>query len=156
MAKRDVFDFIKANHLATLATVDERGNPHAATIEFMVHEDLSLYFTTRIEARKFKNLTDKPTVAMTITDESAMVTVQLTGKAERIENFKQEQKLIMELWTLRFNAATWPIPSVQMYQQGATNNIAVIKVKPFEMSYSIFKHQPSGRYKPFFHKIILK
>ena len=140
--------------MATLATTDDQGQPHASAVHFVVHKDLTLYFTTRVEARKFKNLVAKPTVAMAITDEAGMVTVQLTGKAERVESLKTEQMLLMELWSLRFNEAIWPIPAVQMFEQGATNRIAVIKIVPLEMTYATFKTQTSGKYQPFFLKVI--
>ena len=154
ISRKQVFDFLSATNLATLATVDAQGKPHAAAVQFVVHKDFCLYFTSRVEARKFQNLISLTTVSMAITDGETMTTVQLTGEAERIEDFKAEQELLFEIWSLRFNEATWPSPSAQIFEHGFTNEVAVIKVRPTELTYATFKPQKDRKYQPFFHKII--
>jgi uncharacterized pyridoxamine 5'-phosphate oxidase family protein len=154
VSKQKVLNFMSANGLATLATINRKGTPHAATVQIIVHDDFSVYFSTRVEARKFLNILTEPTVAMAITDSNALITVQLTGKVERVVDLQVEQALLEELWKLRFSESAIPGPAAQMFERGITNEVAVIKVTPTELSYATFAAYPSGKYHPFFHKII--
>lgn len=120
-----------------------------------IHEDLSLYFMTRVEARKFANLQHQPTIAIAFTNERHLQSVQLTGKAERVEDFKLERELWYELILLRRPQRTQrPSPALQMFERGSTNELAIIKVVPTELTFANFEEQPDGRYKSFFEKIL--
>ena len=85
--------FLNTHKAATLATVNAKKKPDAASVFYIVDEDLTIYFMTRIESRKFHNLEKQTIVSMVTTDEETMETIQLTGVAERIENLEEENKV---------------------------------------------------------------
>ena len=146
--------FIIKHRAGALATTSLKGVPHVATIYCIVDEDLNLYFSTRVEGRKFHNLLENPTVALAFSDEVNMGTVQLTGKAERVESLELEQDILYKLITYRYGEPNWPSPPFKLFERGATNELAIIKVTPFEMTYASFETTTTGRYKPFFEKVI--
>jgi|GEM_PF-1647070 len=154
LARDKAYKFLSGNRVAALATSDKQGTPHAAPVHFVAHKNLDIYFTSRVESRKFRNLVFNPVIAMAITDEGTMATLQLTGQAIRVEELDVEQGLLFELWSLRFNDKIWPIPTVRLLESGATNDLAVIKVTASEMTYANFKITPEGKYQNFFQKII--
>ena len=147
-------DFIERNRMGSLATSDKQGNPHVATIYCIVNKDLTLYFSTRVESRKYHNLTNRPTVAMTFNNEKDMTTLQLTGVAGRIETLSIEQEILRELILIRYGEPNWPVPPVKLFEHGVTNELAIIKVVPHEMTFANFETTDKGRYKTFFQKII--
>ncbi len=149
-----VYDFIRLNRAGALATIDEAGHPHVAIVYVIVHEDLSLYFSTRVEGRKFQNLLDRPVVSLTFFNEDDMESVQLTATAERVESLQLEQEILHKLIVYRYGEPNWPVPPVKMFEQGATNELAIIKITPFELTHASFATNESGRYKPFFQKIL--
>lgn len=153
--RKEAYDFIMANRAASLATVSEGNLPHVAIVYCITKEDLSLYFMTRVEARKFANIVYQPIVAMSITDEKHLQTIQLTGTAERVDNLSQELAIWHELMLFRLpNKDQKPVPSIQLFESGSTNELAIIKVTPAEMTFADFDIQPDGRYKSFFRKVI--
>lgn len=152
--KRLAYEFIKDNRVASLATTDGDNIPHVTILYCLVRPDLSIYFMTRVEARKFQNLMDYPIVGMAFHNEKDLTTVQLTGKAERINDFSQENKILYELLRLRGEEQDWTVPPIELFKRGATNELAIIKVVPTEMTHAAFKPLPNGRYKPIFTKII--
>ena len=148
------YQFILRNRAAAFATVDGTGTPHVATVYCTVHEDLTLYFSTRVEARKFHNLTCNPTAAMTFYNEQQMTTIQMTGRAERVENLEVEAEILRDLLIFRLEDPSLPLPPVRLFEAGATNELAIIKVSPLEMTIADFKVTKTGRYHPFFHKVL--
>lgn len=149
------YEFIQDNRTAALATVSSDGIPHVATIYCVVYEDLSLYFMTRVEGRKFANLTHHPKVAMVFSNEGELGTLQLTGKAEQIANMKKEQAVWQDLMRLRTPlSGRSPVPAIQLFERGATNELAIVKVIPYEMTFATFEQTTNDRYKPVFQKII--
>ena len=146
---------MQANRAAALATVSKDGIPHVAIVYCATYEDLSAYFMTRVESRKFTNLRHQPKVALAFTDEPRLQTVQLTGVSERVEDFKQEHAIWHELIRLRIpSISRKPVPAIQIFEAGGTNELAIIKVTPTELTFASFDIQPDGRYKTFFEKIL--
>ena len=139
---------------ATLATANKKGIPHAATIFFVPRKNLTLYFTTKTSGRKFQNLIGRPRVAMVVTDVDKLITVQLTGVAERVTKPKLEQEILQDLWLFRHTDPNWPIPPMKLYESGTISELAVIKVTPAEMTYANFEIANTGKYNSFFQKVI--
>jgi len=151
--REKAYSFMKANRAAALATTTPDGKPNVAIVYGLVNEDLSVYFSSRVEGRKFQNLMAQPQVSMAFFDELNMVTLQLSGTAERVEELSVEQDVLFDLITLRSGEPNWPVPPLKMFEKGSTNELAIIKVTPTEMTYGSFETDKSGRYKPFFEKI---
>lgn len=152
--KQLAYEFIMNNRAAALATVDEQGRPHVAIVYCVAHKDLSLYFSTRVEGRKYNNLVHQKYVAMSIYNRQRMQTIQLTGTAKRVEKLDIEQEVLLELMKLRYRDPNWELPPLQLFNQGASNEIAVIKVVPKEMTFANFKTKKAGRYRAVFRRII--
>jgi general stress protein 26 len=148
------YEFINKHRAAALATVDDKGTPHVAPIFCLARKDLGIYFSTRVEGRKFINLVKHPTVAMTLIDKENVAAIQLTGLAERLDDLNLEQSILYDLATLRYQDPNWTMPAMKLFEKGATNEIAIIRVTPSEMTYSNFTTQITGKYKPFFQKVI--
>jgi general stress protein 26 len=152
--KNEALDFIKSNRVGAFATVDKKNVPHVAVVYCYVDDDLSIYFMTRVEARKHKNLIAHPIVSMSFSDSSSMKTVQLTGKAKVIDDLKESQDVMYKLFTMRFKDQNSTNPPLQLFERGLSTELAVIKVVPAEMVFANFKQLVSGRYKPFFNEVI--
>ncbi|MFI5270432.1 MAG: pyridoxamine 5'-phosphate oxidase family protein [Candidatus Saccharimonadales bacterium] len=154
--QKRAYQFMLDNRTAALASSGKKGIPHVATIYFLPKKDMTLYFTTRAEGRKFTNMLNNPIVSMAINsdDSGGMVTIQLTGKVERIEDLKEEQDITLELWSLRYDEASWPPPPLRLYERGHADSLAVMKVTPTEMTMANFEVSDDNRYIPFFQKIV--
>ncbi len=147
-------EFINQHRAASLATVDSQGRPNVNIVYCISDTDLSIYFSTRVEGRKFTNILESPYVAMAFQNEENVQMLQLTGKAQRVNDLYIEQKILLELMQRRYLDPDWPPPPFKLFTRGSTNEIAIVKVIPAEMTYANFKTSKIGKYKPFFQKII--
>ncbi|MGB7498084.1 MAG: pyridoxamine 5'-phosphate oxidase family protein [Candidatus Acidiferrum sp.] len=80
----EVYQFMKSEQLAVLATVGEDQRPEAALMGFAVTEELEIVFDTVKSSRKYPNLKKNPRVAWVIGC-TTEITVQFEGVAEELE-----------------------------------------------------------------------
>lgn len=154
-SKKLTYNFMTSNRAAALATVGINGVPHVATVYCVVRDDLSVFFMTRVEGRKFQNLLHQPVVAMAFTGEGQLQAIQLTGQAQRIEDMELEHEIWYDLTRFSIQSADKrPLPAVQLFEFGATNELAIIKVTPIEMTYANFEPDDKGRNTSLFTQVI--
>ncbi len=149
-----VIKFIKKNHLGALATVNKKGQPDVAVIYCSIKDDLSLYFSTRVEAAKFQNISNNPAVAITFYDAKSVSTVQIRGRAKRLEDLKAEQDIMLELVKQFYSQGGKMPPFQQLFENFDSNELAIVKIKPTDVSYSSFKQTRLSKAKPVHKKIL--
>lgn len=85
-----VLRFLSRRSTLTLATADESGRPHAASLYFVHDEALRLYFLSSPESRHVRHLLARPEVAATIHGEpwdwKTIQGLQLWGTAAPVED----------------------------------------------------------------------
>jgi len=62
----ELFEFMRANGLAVIATASPRGAAEAALLDIAVTPELEIIFETTDATRKFRNLKDNPRVALVV------------------------------------------------------------------------------------------
>jgi general stress protein 26 len=147
-------NFIEVNRAASFASANKAGVPHVAIVYCLAKPDLTLYFSTRVEGRKYANLEQRPEVGLAFYNESKLQMIQLSGVARRVDEIELEQEIMHDLMRFRYNDSNWPLPTVQLFERGATNEIAVIEVVPTEMTFADFETEHAGQYHPIFQKIL--
>lgn len=145
-----VLRFLREHTLATLATVAHDGMPHAASLYYVVDDDMNLYCVTREETQKYQNIKQQPAVSMVITDEETAETVQLIGHAKKVTDEHAISDVLSRLWKITLDKQHWPAPVVKLSKGG----LYVIKITPSELKFGDFKpiHLEGGR--DYFDKII--
>jgi len=147
-------DFLNNNHAAALATADSAGMPHVSIVYCVASEELTVYFSTRVQSRKFEDVAVRPEVSMAFYDETRLQTVQLSGTARRLENFDKEQEIMGRLMRLRFNKKDWETPVMKLFDRGTANEIAIMEVTPEEMTFADFGTSGTDKRVPIFRRII--
>jgi pyridoxine/pyridoxamine 5'-phosphate oxidase len=64
MMRNELVQFMRANPLATVATISADGSPEAAVVGVAVSDQLELVFDTLDTSRKFQNLQLEPRIAV--------------------------------------------------------------------------------------------
>jgi|SRR6185437_1828568 len=101
--KTKFLDFVKSKFTAVIATVSYTGKPTAATIYFIMDENLNMYFLTKKFARKFENLQNDHNVALVIGIDNEPATAQIEGIASQIINEKELDLRLGQLQEKFFN-----------------------------------------------------
>jgi nitroimidazol reductase NimA-like FMN-containing flavoprotein (pyridoxamine 5'-phosphate oxidase superfamily) len=91
----DIINFLKNNHVAVLATANkETATPHAASVFFATDSQLNLYFLTKENTTKSKNLATNPQAAMVIYEAEILKTAQILGTVSPVKNDAMMQKAL--------------------------------------------------------------
>lgn len=152
--KHKAYKFLTENDTAVIATVTKAGLPHGATISYLADNKLNLYFVTSVESKKYQNLINNRDVAITIyrDSESLKESIQLSGRAERVDNIDSEQKAMEIL--MRKAGDNVPVPFWILYNQNHSEELALVKITPYKMTMGSFstcedalKHSPYTLYK---------
>lgn len=83
MNAEEIYEFMKNERLAVLATVAEDGQPEAALMGVAVTPQLEIVFDTVKSSRKYPNLKQNPRVALVVGC-TTEVTVQFEGIAQEL------------------------------------------------------------------------
>ena len=82
-----IADFLSRNHVAVLATAYEKtAVPHAAAIYYTVTSKLDLFFVTKKDTTKSRNLRSNPIAALVIYESSSQTTAQVNGTVQAIDD----------------------------------------------------------------------
>ncbi len=83
--------------VGVVSTVSSEGMPESAVVYFSSDENLNMYFTTRSDSRKYKNITANPHVAFVIYSENPPETIQIEGIASAITDPYEQTVLFSSL-----------------------------------------------------------
>lgn len=152
--KAAAFRFLQTNKSAALATVSSSGTPHVATIYYLSDNRLNLYLVIGVESRKYQNLILNTDVAMAISEDGPIVrkTLQLSGIISRINNINEEQRIIEQL--CRKNGRNSSMPFLIIYNRRLSDELAVMKVVPYEMTLAKYSNRDVDLNKEIFISVI--
>lgn len=123
----DVMTFLRSKAIAVISTISPEGLPEAATIYFTVDGKFQFYFLTKTFARKFKNISENPNVALVIGTESEPVTVQVEGVAQKITD-QIEFNTQFENMTKIYSKLEYVAPMFQL--SGGQHELVLYKITP--------------------------
>lgn len=98
--KKTVFEFLKDNKTAVIATATRQGDPQASTVFYAIDDDFTFNFIADNKSRKFKNLKDNPHIAIVVGAGPDVMTIQCGGHVEIIDyskDFNRAEKIIRKV-----------------------------------------------------------
>ncbi len=82
--------------LGVISTASIDGKPESAVVYFSSDDNLNIYFTTRSDNRKYKNISANPRVSFVIFSENPPETIQIEGIATAITDPDEQAALFSE------------------------------------------------------------
>lgn len=116
---------LQKSRLGVVSTVNEDNKPESAFLYFAFDENLNIYFVTKDNSRKFKNIKNNNNVAFTSGTENPPQTLQLEGIATIHDDLKDQKHLFQELVALA--SAKHFAPPIS---QQSTGGLQFVKISP--------------------------
>jgi general stress protein 26 len=110
--------FLDANHTGVLATADKSGAPHAATIYFATDSKLNIYFLTKEETTKFRNLQSNPQASLAVYEPAKQATVQIQGNVTQLTDLKLLNHLFNRILQTSKETSETNVPPVSRLEAG--------------------------------------
>ncbi len=133
--KLELFEWLDAQVLCTIATLGKNGYPNTATVAFSQTKDLNFVIITDKDSRKASNVFRNSKVAMTITNEDDRYTVQLEGEARRLSWDEFEQYADYHYKKLPFSLPFKDIPGQTPFIITPVHlRFSDVNVRPWELT----------------------
>jgi len=142
MNKKDtVFEILQSltNTLGVISTVNASGGPEAASVYYLCDDKGTIFFITRKNSRKYKNIEHNPKVAFVITNEHPSKTIQYEGIASEVSDTEETIEFFNALITKATGSDPMP-PVIQM--EGG--EMAFMKITPTWIRYGDFQLMKQG------------
>lgn len=141
-SRQQLLDFLGENRVGVLATASNLGKPYAATIYITFDHDLNIYFISRKETRKSRNLHDNSQAAIAVYDTSSQTTLQAEGTAIEVTDAAKIQWVFNDIWhTATQTSATNQPPQAQLLGAG---NYIVYKLSAPSLRLATYARQNSA------------
>lgn len=98
----DINSFIKEHFTAILATVDDAGQPYSSTIFYVLGKNNGLYFVTKSQTAKYKNLQEHNKAAITVLQPDKPIAVNLTGTVAEITEDDGAEDIRQEIFKMSY------------------------------------------------------
>ncbi len=97
LSLKDAISFLNSQIICVVATVTPAGHPQAATVFYWIDDikddSFAIYFVTKQQTRKFKNLTNNPRLSIVVGTQFEPNTVQMDGEAVLVDTNTSLRKL---------------------------------------------------------------
>lgn len=110
--------FLDKHHSGVLATTDSTGKPHAATVYLAYDRNFNIYFVTKRETQKARNIQQNPFAAIAISDEASQTTVQAVGPVSELTDAQRSSGIISEIWSIALRSSQSRIPPTTKLSAG--------------------------------------
>lgn len=138
--QHEIVAYIKDNPVVVLGTVDEHNSPHGAAVYVCLVSANQLYFVTKTETQKFKNIAHNPQVSIVIVNPSENSTLQAVGSVHT-EKDARVIGLVMEKMTKIYARSVDWLPPIAKIRAGAYQ---VVGIKLHHARLAQFKGEHAG------------
>lgn len=118
VSKQDFIEYITANPIATLGTVNEDGAPFGTIVYVTCINTEKLYFVTKRETLKYQNIQRNSNVSITIVNIDDNSTLQAGGVAKTIEDGETISAVMADMARIYGKSADY-LPPIAKIRAGA-------------------------------------
>lgn len=134
--RKDVQEFLRKEHTMTISSVTKEGKPQSATVYYVLGGSMNMYFVTKEDSRKYRNITNNPKVSVVVSDCDQIQTAQIEGIAEEIKMGAVFTKTVDRIIELTDSLSHYWEPPIGMLRSGKAK---LIKVTPTWIRYIDYK-----------------
>lgn len=141
----EAVELLNKRDIGVLSTIERTGSLRGAAVYYVI-KDGYVYFMTKENTRKARNIVANEHVAFTVFDEQGLETIQLAGMAEQVTDDKTRMKVITSILRTRtYNDGSHLVPVVRM---GAETNTLVYRIVVTDFDYTNFINLDAQKSRP--------
>lgn len=120
--------FLRQHPLASLATVSSAHKAHASSVFYFTDESLNFYFMTKDSTVKYKNMQKNNKVALVVSDQTSLQTVQVEGVVKEVDHADEIIAISEKLIEISEKSSrSWEALPISKIKRGA---FAFFKITP--------------------------
>jgi nitroimidazol reductase NimA-like FMN-containing flavoprotein (pyridoxamine 5'-phosphate oxidase superfamily) len=134
-AEKLISTFLADNYSGVIATADSAANPHGAVVYYLPDPDYSLYFVTKEETQKYKNIEQNKQVAFVIYNEETQTSLQIFGQVVIVDDMERKAEAIKNMTNTSLSRSNTLLPPAYKLDAG---EYAVVQLVPQVMKMAIY------------------
>ena len=138
--EHDIVSYFKDNPVMVLGTVGEHGKPHGAAVYGCPTTASEVYFITKTDTQKFKNILHNPHVSVTIVNTAENSSLQAGGTARVVSDPAMVELIMGKMAVIYANSADW-LPPIAKLRAGPYQ---VVHIKMDHIRLARFLHAKPG------------
>ncbi len=135
VTKEDFVEYITANPVATLGTINENGTPLGTIVYVTCINTEKLYFVTKNETLKYRNIQKNNSVSVTIVNTDENSTLQAGGAAKTIDDGEIISAVMADMARIYGKSADY-LPPIAKIRAGVYEvveiNLSVLRLANFK------------------------
>ena len=145
-----IYDFLKANPIGVLSTVNRSGQPHGSVIYYSIDENFTVSLLTKSKTRKYQNIVTNPEVVITIYEPSSQTTAEITGKAHQVKDSFEINSIAGSILGASLKTSDSGLPPISKLEAG---NYVAFNIKPKQIKMAVFARPDPDDYLGIFETI---
>lgn len=134
--------FIRNHSVAIVATIDASGQPNTSTIFYIIDKKGKIYFISKEQTIKSKNLKTNNKAAMTILDKAKPIAVNVIGFAAEVNDEADRESIQQDIFKLSYEELHDYAPIIKLHKGG----FSVFSFQPVKATFTDFT-KPIGQTK---------
>lgn len=134
-AEKLISEFLADNYSGVLATADSAAIPHAAVVYYLPEPDYTLFFVTKEETQKYKNIEQNKQVAFVIYDEKSQTALQIQGHVRVVNGLEEKREAIRNMLNSSLTLSDEKLPPAYKLDAG---EYVVLQLVPQVMKLAIY------------------
>lgn len=107
---RKFSEYVNDHPFAVLSTVNENNHPSGAAVYVGSDDVFALFFITKTETTKARNIRGNSSVALTFSDEMHQSTLQVSGTAKAVEDHAENDEAFRVLASIKHESEEYRLP----------------------------------------------
>lgn len=138
-----IVTYIKGNPVMVVGTISKDGSPHGAAVYVCTTSSEQVYFVTKTETQKFKNIENNPHVSVTIVNPADNSTLQAVGRAYVEDNAQTIEMIMGKMAEIYAHSSDWLPPLAKL--RAGPYQVVGIKLKHVRLAHFQGEHAGSER-----------
>lgn len=148
--QRRIHNFLRANPVGVLSSVDPNGDPHSVVIYFSIDNQFQVFFLTKSDTQKYDNLLRHDHVMLTVFDAESQATAQIAGIAVEITDNYEVSSVAGAVLAASLMTSREGQPPISKLQAGA---YVAFRIEPNQIRMAVYSRPDSGSYDELFDTI---
>jgi general stress protein 26 len=133
---QDAKIFLASHDIGVVSTIDQQGNVHGAAVYYAVGTDNEIFFVTKSQTHKARDILQYHQVALTIFDQQTMRTLQISGNASVEHDKKLSEEITHRILRPHLAGEHVTVPPILHMSAG---DYEVVCIKPVDYKYHDYK-----------------
>ena len=133
VATRNALEFLRAQNVGVIATVNIDGQPFVSPVYYAAGDDFNIFFLTTSGTHKSQNIMDNDKVAFSVGTGPEYISVSIRGNAKLAEGTEYDKGLALITDKAEKNSmANWPIKKIDELKK---HQLYLYKIEPREVTF---------------------